>query len=73
MHKSNFYPWSFPSLLALLGVTIEKRFALIAEGNYCSRLQRAVAPWSRIASVRAGGVLATASPSVLQRPFGLGI
>ena len=24
MHKSNFYPWTFPSLLALVGVTIEK-------------------------------------------------
>ena len=55
MHKINFYPWSVPSLLALVGVTIEKRFALVAEGNHCSRLQRGVAPWSRIAPLRAGG------------------
>ena len=24
MHKSDFYPWTFPSLLALVGVTIEQ-------------------------------------------------
>ena len=66
--EQHFYPWSFPSLLAFVGVTIEKGFALVAEGKHCSRLQRGIAPWSCIAPLRAGGALATASPSALWPP-----
>ena len=36
MFDQKFYPWSFPSLLALVGVT-----------TIATRLQRGVAPWSR--------------------------
>ena len=47
MHKSNFYPWTFPSLLALVGVTIEKGLHWLPKATIATRLQRGVAPWSR--------------------------
>ena len=43
-----------------------KRLALVANGNYCRRLQRGVARWSPIAPLRAGGAWVTASPSAAE-------
>ena len=52
MSKSDFfggqvYTWSFPSLLALVGVTIEKGLHWLRKATITTRLQRGVAPWSR--------------------------
>ena len=47
MHKSDFYPWTFPSLLALVGVTIENVLHWLPKATIATRLQRGVAPWSR--------------------------
>ena len=41
------YPWSFPSLLALVGVTIEKGSHWLPQATIATRLQRGVALWSR--------------------------
>ena len=43
MNKSDLYHWSFPSLLALVGVTIEKRSHWLRKATIDSRLQRGVA------------------------------
>ena len=50
----HFYPWSFPSLLALVGVTIEKGLHWLPKATIATRLQRGVAPWSR-STAPAGG------------------
>ena len=63
-----FLPLEFSLAVGSRGSHNRKRFALVAEGNHCSRLQRGVAPWSRIAPLRAGGTWATASPSALLPP-----
>ena len=44
----HFYPWSFPSLLALVGVTTDKGLHWLLEATIATRLQRGVAPWSLV-------------------------
>ena len=51
----NFYPWSFPSLLALVGVTIEKGLHWLPQATIATRLQRGVAPWSQSSAPARGG------------------
>ena len=46
-HKSDFHPWSFPSLFALAGVTIEKGLHWMPKATIATRLQRGPVPWSR--------------------------
>ena len=58
---------NFPSLLALVGVTVEK-VRIGSKGNHCSRFQRGIAPWSRIGPLPKGRTLATASPRGDQIP-----
>ena len=64
MHKSNFYPWSFPSLLALVGVTIEKGLHWLAQPTIATRLQRGVAPWSRSSAPARGTRVSAGFPVV---------
>ena len=37
-NDQNFYPWSFPSLLALVGVTVEKGLHWLAQPTIATRL-----------------------------------
>merc|ERR1712086_494547 len=64
MHKSNFYPWSFPSLLALVGEIIEKGLHWLAQPTIATRLQRGVAPWSRSSAPARGTRVSAGFPVV---------
>ena len=50
----HFYPWSFPLLLALVRVTIEKDSRWLPKATIASRLQRGLAPrsWSSAPACR---------------------
>ena len=67
----HFYPWSFPSLLAPVGVTIEKGLHWLPKATIANLLlQRGVAPWSRMAPLKPGVSRATASPGTPRPPSG---
>ena len=57
-----FYPWSFSSLLALLGVIIEKGLHWLPKATIASRLQRGVAPWSRSSAPARGRSMSDGFP-----------
>ena len=58
------YPWSFPSLLALVVVTIEKGLHWLPQATIATRLQRGVAPWSRSSAPARGTRVSAGFPVV---------
>ena len=63
-HKSDFHPWSFPSLFALAGVTIEKGLHWLPKATIATRLQRGVALWSRSSAPARGTRVSAGFPVV---------